>query len=583
MNTFKIFALTMLVSTVVLMSAWAQSNSQPIELEIEISAGAGFLTSAEFSPSSATLMTAAIDIAGLGGIQIWDTTTGAEIKSFYALPESASYSPDGEWIAYSEYGSIHVIDASTQEEIFTPIELDDGVANTVSFSPDKRFLLAVTERGVRVWEIETGEEISQFDDQAAAALFSPDGANILIISSDIDGIVRIRNAATGDIQLDYVASDFMVTAADYSPDGKHIVLSDFEGAKIWDANSGQMLFNLNLIGGSNIINDVDYSADGRYIVVGCGDGTARIFDSSTGNELYRVTAIGEDRQVNLVQFSPNGEKIVVAGTRLNNLFVEVWDVTSVTQSISSRMGIRVTIVPENFFGGRPGNPEEVFTANSLQVFVDAVPLEWLSSGDLPRYEYSVAPVFTLWDGCDPYSIEGYGLAHIAQYHITVIISIVDLETGEQIATETFESEEQPLTCPETETFAIDVNGHPVDKTYIGTISTSRLKEWVVSTLSDMEGLASLESLQPTPNAVDITSGDVPSCTGQVISSSSSVNMRSGAGTDFAVLTTVSSDSTVSVLAMRGDWYRVRYEDFEGWISSQLLSLNGSDCASLPTE
>jgi uncharacterized protein YraI len=67
----------------------------------------------------------------------------------------------------------------------------------------------------------------------------------------------------------------------------------------------------------------------------------------------------------------------------------------------------------------------------------------------------------------------------------------------------------------------------------------------------------------------------PARTGVVAASSDSVNVRSGPGTDFEVLSTVNSGATVVILGQNGDgtWQNIQLDDGrQGWISTALLRL-----------
>jgi WD40 repeat protein len=68
-----------------------------------------------------------------------------------------------------------------------------------------------------------------------------------------------------------------VNSAAYSPDGKTIVAASGDGAKIWDATSGQELRTLSWH--TDWVNSAAYSPDGKTIVTANRDGTAKIWDA----------------------------------------------------------------------------------------------------------------------------------------------------------------------------------------------------------------------------------------------------------------------------------------------------------------
>jgi Tol biopolymer transport system component len=88
---------------------------------------------------------------------------------------------------------------------------------------------------------------------------------------------------------------------------------------------------------------------------------------------------------------------------------------------------------------------------------------------------------------------------------------------------------------------------------------------------------------PTDTPTQATPGEEvsPDCTGIITSDYASVNMRSNAGTNYAVVTSVPNGEQVQVIGQEQDWYQVVYETHEGWIAGFLLSLSGEGCTRFP--
>jgi hypothetical protein len=70
------------------------------------------------------------------------------------------------------------------------------------------------------------------------------------------------------------------------------------------------------------------------------------------------------------------------------------------------------------------------------------------------------------------------------------------------------------------------------------------------------------------------------CLALVTTDAARVNVRSGPGTGYAVVTSAAVGTLVPVLELGDGWYRVLIENEEGWISAQLLTLEGEFCESL---
>ena len=105
-----------------------------------------------------------------------------------------------------------------------------------------------------------------------------------------------------------------------SRDGKTLVTAGTDGIiRVWDVPSGQM--QRTLTGHTNSIYNADFSPNEKLIASSSRDTTARIWDFATGRELYKLT--GFKCSVKSVAFSPDGKTLSVVG---NDGMLKVWDV-----------------------------------------------------------------------------------------------------------------------------------------------------------------------------------------------------------------------------------------------------------------
>jgi hypothetical protein len=86
---------------------------------------------------------------------------------------------------------------------------------------------------------------------------------------------------------------------------------------------------------------------------------------------------------------------------------------------------------------------------------------------------------------------------------------------------------------------------------------------------------------PTPTLTPTFSGD---CAGQ-INLESNVNMRQGPNTDYGLIRSVPAGSEVIVNAQSEDgaWMYIEFEGERGWVSGDLVTLDGQMCTILPTQ
>lgn len=158
------------------------------------------------------------------------------------------------------------------------------------------------------------------DDGVNCVSYSPDGMHIATASKD--KTAKIWDANTGQLLLTLTGHDDEVDFIDYSPDGKFIATSSVDRTvKIWDANTGQIL--LTLKGHTDRVNDMSFSPDGTKLATSSHDKTAKVWDVVTGREL--LTIYGNNDWVWSVAFSPDGTRIATAS---QDGVVKVWDAGS---------------------------------------------------------------------------------------------------------------------------------------------------------------------------------------------------------------------------------------------------------------
>jgi tricorn protease-like protein len=105
-----------------------------------------------------------------------------------------------------------------------------------------------------------------------------------------------------------------------SRDGKTLLSAGGDGIiRVWDLASGQI--QRTLTGHTNAIYEAKFSPNEKLIASSSRDLTARIWDFATGRELHKFT--GFQCSVKSVAFSPNGKMVAVVG---NDGMLKLWDV-----------------------------------------------------------------------------------------------------------------------------------------------------------------------------------------------------------------------------------------------------------------
>src|SRR5436305_14726058 len=95
-----------------------------------------------------------------------------------------------------------------------------------------------------------------------------------------------------------------------SRDGKMLVTAGADGIiRVWDVASGQI--QRTLTGHTNSIYKAEFSPNEKLLASSSRDSTARIWDFTTGRELYKLT--GFKCSVKSIAFSPDGKTLAVVG------------------------------------------------------------------------------------------------------------------------------------------------------------------------------------------------------------------------------------------------------------------------------
>jgi WD40 repeat protein len=205
----------------------------------------GFVEFVGFSPNGETI------ISGVGGgtIKVWNINTGKEIRTMnQAVWESIgristlsddsnpiysmALSPDGQTVAFgSDKNTIKLWNINTGQENKT-LTGHLGTVTAVAFSPDGKFLASGDQdQIIKLWDISSGREVSNLtghSDDIDLIAFSPDGKTL---ASGSTGFVKLWTLNTGEELLSLKINEslnFLV----FSPDSTLLVspyLSSKEG------------------------------------------------------------------------------------------------------------------------------------------------------------------------------------------------------------------------------------------------------------------------------------------------------------------------------------------------------------------
>ncbi len=291
-------------------------------------------------------------------------------------PWEIAYSPDGKFLAFSDWGSqpgYTILDAASGKHLlYLP-----GTGEAVAFSPDGKFLATIEPLGYQVWGISTlDQETAPVGDITALRVlalkesgpyhhlqFSPDGQWLATIGNfgqeleiwDVSVLSQPIQAS-----LTFTRPLYTLTLADsqgsilsFSPDGHWLAAgSESNDVILWDPLSGQTIAfpgagkKIDFSPSGNFLAtnlgqvwDIDarrlrfqvvgpaegwfsVSYNGSMLALGGLDGLITVLDGSTGQRLFDLA--GHQSQVLDLAFSPDGRRLASIS---QDLSIKIWDVT----------------------------------------------------------------------------------------------------------------------------------------------------------------------------------------------------------------------------------------------------------------
>jgi len=292
------------------------------------------------------------------GANIYDVSTGREIRRFDGYFEYAALSSNGKYVASLDNNkkTLTFWDAADGQRLRT---LDNIWGYHPTFSPNGSRIL-FSSKDLTLLDFKTGAEIwraeKEWSEQIDALAFSPDGKNILTAGTiGIHGyrtaVLKLREAATGKmirtmqgqiepIRRMAISSDGKMAVVDsfdgagmqlwdigagrqirqkekwrsfcsvaISPDGSHYLSGDQDSSvRVWDAATDREVMTFK--GHKNLASAIAVLPDGKTVLSGDWDGTVKLWDLMTGRELRTIAQHPNRNSVRAVAFLPSGETAV---------------------------------------------------------------------------------------------------------------------------------------------------------------------------------------------------------------------------------------------------------------------------------
>ncbi|NWF68064.1 MAG: WD40 repeat domain-containing protein [Chloroflexi bacterium] len=269
-----------------------------------------------------------------GLIYVFDLVSGRTRRIAVNRPvESLAVSPDSNYLLFSYYEGLSLIDLNTFETVRQWTGHTSSVTD-VLFSSDSRQALSASYDGTLVlWDINQDMPLRIFighEEVVTVAALNSDGTRLL--SGDASGTVLLWDIGSGQVIARVKAHNQYVGALAFSPDGQQALTgSDERTVRLWQVTAQGLRLQATLAGHDSAINSAAFSADGRRALSSDVNGGVLLWDvARTDNpgvfaSLYMPSSVA---------YAPDG-RLAVTGSWENML--TLWDVRS-GAALTSWMG-----------------------------------------------------------------------------------------------------------------------------------------------------------------------------------------------------------------------------------------------------
>lgn len=297
------------------------------------------LTSIKFSPNGNLLALIGHDV------HLWDVNSHTALRTLrpdsYEVSDVA-FSPNGKQIAVAS-GSLQIWDLSTFQKM---IKIDE-IMGQVAYSPDSLLLATGGWYDVTIRNSDNGRPKRSFKITLGvpyALSFSTDGKRLMFIA---EKGIRVWDVASGNLLQSLNLENFRLDHAVFYS-ANHALMEDFvscmDGGKLnfWDFESGQPLYSL-IVPMCGLGYSAIHPSERLLAHVSGFNESSEIYLSDTLSGQSLLTLSFPKKRMESLSFSPNGK--ILAAEEANDAVIHLWDISSVARLAESSPAMTATPLP----------------------------------------------------------------------------------------------------------------------------------------------------------------------------------------------------------------------------------------------
>jgi len=189
--------------------------------------------------------------------------------------------------------------------------------DVIAVSPDGTRLAAGDKAGtVQIWELQSAKLVTAWvspKEQIRQLKFSPDGKRLAVStdSGGAEGIVEMRDVATGQVQGKALLHRDFVADLEFSRDGRWLATAgEDHSSRVWDAATGEPISPWLPHGFE--ARQVIFSPDGRRLVTRERRGAVRMWSAVSGEPITAPIEYARNTGDGMVSYSPVGQLLLIS-------------------------------------------------------------------------------------------------------------------------------------------------------------------------------------------------------------------------------------------------------------------------------